>query len=119
MRVAIVGSRDYPDPGVAVRNYIEAARDGGEFYGGTIIISGGARGIDTAAVEYADYLGLPTIVYPADWGRQGKAAGYARNEDIIADCDRVVAFWDGESKGTRHTIELALKNRKRLEVVFP
>jgi len=65
------------------------------------IVSGGARGADTLAENYAKMIGVNTIIFKADWKKYGRAAGMIRNKDIIAQADVVVAFWDGKSKGTK------------------
>lgn len=83
----------------------------------TTIISGGARGADSLANEYAHSRGLELIECPADWERYGKSAGYRRNADMVKQADVVVAFWDGESKGTKHSIDLTLAAGKPLLVV--
>jgi hypothetical protein len=83
------------------------------------IISGGAKGVDTQAIVLAQHWGIDWKVYPADWEQYGKAAGMIRNRQVVEAADRVVAFWDGESKGTFGTIKLALAEKKNLEVIFP
>ena len=45
--------------------------------------------------------------FPAQWEKYGKAAGYIRNEEMAKNADALVAFWDGESQGTRHMITIA------------
>ncbi len=114
--VAIVGSRDYPrkaDVGDEVaRLLLDEARSD------VTVISGGARGVDTWAIEYAKAVGFETTVYPADWDGLGSRAGYVRNAKMVEVADEVIALWDGTSKGTRHTIDLALAKRKNLKVVF-
>jgi hypothetical protein len=30
-----------------------------------------------------------------------------RNQQMVDQCDKVVAFWDGQSRGTKHTVDLA------------
>lgn len=109
-RVAIVGSREYGTP-ENVRSYVASLP------AGTLIVSGGARGVDTIAAEAALSRGLPLRVIPADWTHYGKSAGYRRNVEIVDACDRVVAFWNGTSPGTRHTIEIARKAGKSVEVI--
>jgi hypothetical protein len=101
MKIAIVGSRTYSDL-KAVRDFVLSLP------GGSTVVTGGAKGVDTvaelAALERAD---LDVEIYPAEWKRYGKSAGYRRNFDIVRAADEVVAFWDGTSRGTAHTIRLA------------
>lgn len=81
------------------------------------IVSGGATGTDSLAERYARDRGWPLRVFPADWKTWGKAAGILRNRDIVRNADHVVAFWDGSSRGTAHTIETAKKEGVPLTVV--
>lgn len=108
-RVAIVGSRDYPDLD-AVRRFVASLPDG------TVVVSGGARGVDRTAENAALARGLSVESYPADWQAHGKAAGYLRNQTIVAVSDCVVAFHDGRSPGTAHTIQIAREKGKPVEV---
>lgn len=109
MRIAIVGSRDYENL-EAVRQFVfEQERD-------TVIISGGAAGVDSMAVNTARYYRMPYEVYPANWSRHGRAAGAIRNREIIAKADEIVAFWDGKSRGTKITIDMAKDAGKPLRV---
>lgn len=102
MNVAIVGSRDYPDM-AAVRSYVRTLPNG------TTVVSGGARGVDSVAEAAARNGGLAVRIFEAQWDKHGRRAGFLRNQDIVAAADKVVAFWDGTSRGTEHTIVLALK----------
>ena len=110
-KVAIVGSRRYADLG-AVRTFVETLPLD------AVVISGGARGVDTAAVDAAKARGLAVEVFPADWS-QGLGAGFARNHTIVQAATEVVAFWDGESRGTAHTIRTAQRNGKPVTVITP
>jgi len=121
MRVAIVGSRAYPDP-VEVALYVMALPPD------TVIISGGANGPDAWAAWTAWAIGLPEpVVYKARWTqRRGKGqvvyapkAGFKRNWKIVEDAERVVAFWDGRSNGTWHTITIAGKMGRPVETHLP
>ena len=49
-------------------------------------------------------------------GKYGKRAGLIRNEKIVENSSVIVAFWDGESKGTFHTIQLAKKFNKDIYI---
>jgi hypothetical protein len=102
MKIAIVGSRTWTDH-LRIMAYIDALP------AGTIIISGGAQGVDSIAAGYAEARGLSVVVFLPDWDRFGKSAGMIRNRQIVDAAQEVVAFWDGESRGTKGTIDLALQ----------
>jgi hypothetical protein len=110
MIVAIVGSRNFKDL-TAVVDYVLSLPEG------TLIVSGGAKGVDSVAADAARIKGLVVREYLADWENLGKAAGFIRNKDIVAGAERVVAFWDGTSKGTLSSINLAKQMDKPLAVV--
>ena len=109
-KVAIVGSRDYPRLD-RVREYVTGLP------AETVVVSGGARGVDRTAQRAAEERGLSIQVWPALWDAHGKRAGYLRNRLIVETADRIVAFWDGQSKGTKHTIDLAIAAGKPVEVL--
>jgi hypothetical protein len=117
MNIAIVGSREFPDLGM-VEHYIRNLVWDTEM-GAPTIISGGAPGVDTVAIKTAEKYGLPVEVIKPDWKTYGKPAGFRRNLFIVSKVDKVVAFWDGKSKGTKHTIDLTLQVGKCLEVHTP
>lgn len=111
MKVAIVGSREYARMD-KVCDFVRSLP------AGTTVVSGGARGVDSVAEEIAIRCGLDVVVFRADWNGLGKRAGFARNKTIVEAADRVVAFWDGVSRGTAHTINLARKVGKPVEVII-
>ena len=76
------------------------------------IISGGARGIDSAGEAWAAYMAFPFILYTAYWDEQGKRAGYIRNAEMAEACDVGILVWDGKSKGTAHMRDLLAKAGK-------
>ena len=82
----------------------------------TMIISGGARGIDTLAERYARLHGIPVQVFLPDYERYGKKAPLIRNREIVAACDCLVAIWDGKSRGTSYTIHCARAAGKKVRV---
>lgn len=99
MKIAIVGSRDFPD----LQMVEERVRNFGRSFE---FVSGGARGVDKTAEKAAKKIGAKITVFPADWKTHGKRAGFLRNQQIVDYCDELVAFWDGESKGTMHSVSL-------------
>ncbi len=38
---------------------------------------------------------------------------FTRNKQIADNADLVIAFWDGQSSGTRHIVEYCQRNRKK------
>jgi hypothetical protein len=112
VKVAIVGSRQYPDLD-AVREYVRGLPPG------TIVVSGGAQGVDKVAELEAKEQGLNVEIWYPRWDLHGKGAGFARNKAIVHAADRVVAFWDGVSRGTLHTIETAERMKKPVDVFGP
>jgi hypothetical protein len=104
MIVLVCGSRSWRDADRIRFKLRELPR-------GTVIIHGGARGADRIAAEVARALGIEERPYLPDWdGPDGKRAGMVRNVAMLdAKPDKVLAFWDGSSTGTAHTIDGARK----------
>ena len=100
MKLAIVGSRNYAHLNEVERYVSNLPKD-------TIIISGGAAGVDMEAVNVARKVGLNYKTILPQWDKYGKVAGLRRNLLIIAEADEVIAFWDGKSRGTKHSIDIA------------
>ena len=85
------------------------------------IVSGGASGADALAEKYARESGYQLHVFPADWSL-GRSAGYVRNAQMhkfIAGFDNrcCFAFWDGTSKGTQHSFQLAKTYQNPLQII--
>lgn len=81
------------------------------------IVHGAARGADTLGADYGkDNLMLVTD-FPANWDTYPKAAGPIRNTEMANYADALIAFWDGESKGTKHMIETAKKKGLLVRVI--
>jgi hypothetical protein len=112
--VAIIGSREYTKQrGASPQNIIRYVRSLPE---NAVVVSGGATGVDSIGVSAAEQRGLETVVFPAEWDKYGKSAGFRRNHDIVNAADIVIAFWDGKSRGTKHSMGLARKQNKPLYV---
>ena len=116
MRIAIVGSRNWPQLEL-VERYVQGLDDG------TVVVSGGARGVDLVAEMTARRSGLiQVVVHPAwarDDGTTDRSAGHRRNELIVDLADEVVAFWDGISRGTAGAVSYARATGKPVRVVAP
>ena len=82
------------------------------------IISGGAKGADTLAEDVAKQLGISTTILKPNWDKHGKSAGMIRNNAMLDMKPNIVlAFWDGKSKGTKHTIAEARKRKIEVHLV--
>ena len=107
MKVAVVGSRGLQIS--HLEEYLPADT--------TEIVSGGAKGIDTCAKEYALQNGLKLTEFLPDYRRYGRRyAPIRRNEAIVDYADRVVVFWDGQSKGTHYMIQYCQEQDKPLDI---
>jgi hypothetical protein len=108
VKLLICGSRSIKDPEV-----IQRAVTTSGFEPITEVVTGGAPGVDTLADRWAHDNFIDRTVMHANWGGRGKGAGYHRNERMVSYSDAVVAIWDGSSKGTAHTIQIARNKGKR------
>jgi hypothetical protein len=75
----------------------------------TEVVSGHADGADTLGEQWATKNNIPLKIFPADWERLGRRAGPIRNIEMSKYAEGCIAFWDGESKGTKHMIDTAIK----------
>ena len=109
MKIAVIGSR-----GLSVGNLEKYMPEGV-----TEIVSGGARGVDTSAREYAHRCGLKLTEFLPDYDRYGRAAPLVRNKTIVEYADEVYAFWDRSSRGTKFVIDYARQIGKKVRVFAP
>lgn len=124
LRIIIAGSREFVDYAMLKREAASiissavAKRRGNQAANNIpkeliTIVSGGARGADKLGEQFAREFGFRLKQFPADWKQYGKKAGFIRNGEMAkyaeeAVCDgMLIAFWDGESMGTKHMIDLA------------
>ncbi len=108
MKIAIIGSRNINIEDL--REYLSENV--------TEIVSGGAKGVDTCAREYAIKNKIPLTEFLPDYKRYGRGAPLKRNIEIIEYADMVIAFWDGKSRGTKFVIDNCKKMGKDIEVVI-
>lgn len=119
MRLGIIGSRSFKDRKLAEDIFSKFFKDKVEK-----IISGDCpSGGDKIGKDIAEKFNIEYKGYPAEWdnleaipckiriNKYGKkynaVAGFNRNRDIVNSCDLLLAFWDGESRGTKDSIEIA------------
>ncbi len=113
MKVIIAGSRSITDYDFVCRVIEESC------FKITEVISGTARGVDQLGERWAKENGIPVAKFPADWDKNGKAAGYIRNTDMGSYGDGLIAVWDGKSKGTGHMVDIMGKLGKEIFVRKP
>jgi len=114
MKIGVIGSRSFKDYSL-LESTLNKVSDRLII---SAIISGGAKGADSLAESYANRNGIETIVFKPDWSI-GKSAAAIRNQKIVENSDIIIAFWDGISKGTKMTIDIATsKNVKVLKVIY-
>jgi len=106
MKIAIIGSRSitFADMSKFVSDLDE-------------IVSGGAKGVDSCAAEYARKRGMKLTVFLPQYDRYGRAAPIVRNKEIVDYADKIIAFWDGCSKGTLSVIKYAEKIGKPCDII--
>ena len=116
--LAVVGSRVISDRPMVSAEIDRWIHDNGIDRTKLGIVSGGARGVDSCAADYARKHKLKLHEFRADWAKHGRGAGFMRNHDIIKASTHVLAIWDGKSKGTKHSMGLAEKYGKDLSTVI-
>ena len=94
MSIAIVGSRDFKNFDFLEKTILENYK----IENITEIISGGAKGADTLAEQFAIKHSIPMSIFSPDWELYDKSAGYKRHIQIIDNSGEIIAFWDGISK---------------------
>lgn len=109
MKVAVIGSR-----GLHVDHLEDYLPEGV-----TEIVSGGARGIDACAKDYALRHGLKLTEFLPEYEKYGRGAPLRRNITIIEYADLVLAFWDGRSRGTKYVIDNCKKRNIPVAVYQP
>lgn len=101
MKTIIAGSRSIVDYKL-IRTVIEQSK-----FDITIVICGGARGVDKLGAKWAINNNIPIKYFYANWNKYGKSAGAIRNEQMAKEGEALIAIWDGVSFGTKNMIKLA------------
>lgn len=114
MKRAIVGSRKWMNR-IAVFDYVWSLDMS------TIIISGGAAGVDSWAEMAAKQRHMPDpVIYKPDYEKYPpNRAPLMRNSRIVKECDALTAFWDGVSRGTVDALNKAAAMQKPITLFVP
>lgn len=113
IKLAIIGSRDFNDYALLKKSILENYDVTKIEY----IVSGGTRGADSLGERFAREFKIKIIIHYPDWNLLGKSAAFIRDAYIIKDATDVIAFWDGVSRGTEHSLDLSEKHKKKIKVV--
>ena len=115
-RIIIAGGRDFNDYktlNIIANGIISSLNSDSDIE--IEIVSGCARGADRLGERFAEEHGYSIARFPADWDTYGKQAGVKRNRQMAKYATEegyhgvLIAFWDGESRGTKNMIETAGK----------
>lgn len=108
MKIAVIGSRN-----LKIENLADfLPKDCTE------IVSGGAKGVDSSAAEFAKAHGIKLTEFLPQYSTYGKAAPIVRNKQIADYADLVLAFWDGKSAGTHSVIRYCEKTGKQCKIIL-
>ena len=108
-KIAVIGSRTFNDYDLLKKTLDD--------YPPFILVSGGSKGVDTLAEQYANERFYEKIIHLPDKKKYGRGAYHRRNELIVHDADEMIAFMIGESSGTTHSLELARKKEIPVTII--
>lgn len=117
IKLAIVGSRTITSNEVFIKEISVYLQAQNIKFDNLVIISGGAKGIDSLAEAWANENNVPTIIYKPDYSNHGRSAPLVRNKIIAKECTHMLALWDGVSTGTIHVTKEASKLSKHVTIV--
>ena len=108
MKIAVVGSREINVS--SIEKYLPSEC--------SEIVSGGARGVDSSAADFAKAAGIELTVFLPEYQKYGRAAPIVRNKQLVDYADAVIAIWNGKSKGTLSVIRYCEKIKKPCSVII-
>ena len=116
MKLIVAGGRDFTDTNRMIAE-LQKLVESGEITDSPELVCGMARGADMLAYSLWANNRMPIHNFPANWNKHGKSAGYKRNQEMGEFADAAVCFWDGNSKGTKHMIDIMNRLNKPVYVV--
>ena len=119
LRLIIAGSRDWENYSIVRSTTNEILTDiyFKHPFDTVQVVSGTAKGADLLGEQYAHEYNFNVKKFPANWEKEGKKAGYLRNIEMAENADACIVFWDGQSKGSKHMIDMAEKYNLMLYIV--
>lgn len=105
-KIAIVGSHNFPLDAVTGAEIVDCMREYGP---DTLFLTRGAQSVDRFVATVAVAIGVRCFVYPG----RGGGDNFARDSELAADCDELVAFVSPEAladtkSGTARLMEKVL-----------
>lgn len=73
----------------------------------SVVLSGGADGVDRLGERWAREHRVPFERYLARWDEFGRVAGVIRNAEMARTAEALIAVWEGKSRGTADMIDRA------------
>ncbi len=110
MRLAVIGSKEFHDYS-RLKYVLDKIDDI------TRIVSGAAAGTDKMAARYARERNIKLIEFPPDYEQYKDEAKQIRDRQIVDNCDRLIAFWDGKCAGTKYTLDYAKKQNIPIDLI--
>lgn len=114
VKLIIAGGRDFDDYDLLEKecgNLLEDLDQPVE------IVCGKAKGADSLGEQYAEENELDIKSFYPDWKKYGRAAGPVRNKEMAKYATHLLAFWNGESRGTKSMINLAKQQGLEVKVI--
>lgn len=112
MKFAVIGGRDFDDYEL-LKSFLDSIKMPID-----LIVSGGClNSPDILGEKYADDNCIEKLIFKPEWDKYGRSVAFVRNKLIIDNADIVIAFWDGKSKGTKHSLDYAKKKNKHIKII--
>jgi hypothetical protein len=115
-KIGVTGSRKFGNPSNAVQYIEQYIKKNFESTEDVVIITGGAIGVDAAIELMCMRRGIKNLIVYARWLELELVAGPRRNQHIVDMSNEVLAFWDGQSRGTKDCIQRVKKSGKEYKV---
>lgn len=113
MKLIIAGSRE----GIDEADVFTAMQESGFDKRVSEVVSGTARGVDRMGEAWARENGIPVKRFPANWEKNGRAAGHIRNRQMGDYADALLVLIYNNSRGSEGMLSYAKKKGLEIYVV--
>ena len=113
-KIIVAGGRTYKNYEFVAENCRKFIADNNVYYpeivtGTDLIKDNEPYGVDQLSVKFAREHGYEYTIFKAEWSTYGSGAGPIRNGEMAVYGDVLLAFWDGNTRGTKNMIDQAKK----------